>query len=47
MTKTGYQASDTCHFYKLQPFLSIEEIRVDIVALEKEIEGLFQEIIGT
>jgi hypothetical protein len=37
----------TCYFYKPQPLRSLEEIRADILALEKETEGLLEEIIGT
>ena len=44
--KTGYEISFTRYFYKPQPLRSLEEIRADIVALEKETEGLLSEIIG-
>ena len=44
--KTGYEISFTRYFYKLQPLRSLEEIRSDILALEKETEGLLSEIIG-
>ena len=45
--KTGYEISFTRYFYKPQPLRTLEEIRADIVALEKETEGLLGEIIGT
>jgi type I restriction enzyme M protein len=45
--KTGYEISFTRYFYKPQPLRSLEEIRADILALEKETEGLLSEIIGT
>jgi type I restriction enzyme M protein len=45
-TKTGYEVSFNRYFYKPQPLRSLEEIRKDIVALEKETEGLLNEIIG-
>ena len=45
-TKTGYEVSFNRYFYKPQPLRSLEEIRKDIVALEKETEGLLEEIIG-
>jgi len=45
-TKTGYEISFTRHFYKPQPLRTLEEIRADILALEKETEGLLDEIIG-
>jgi type I restriction enzyme M protein len=44
--KTGYEVSFTRHFYKPQPLRTLEEIRADILALEKETEGLLGEIIG-
>ncbi|MBA2590992.1 MAG: SAM-dependent DNA methyltransferase [Gammaproteobacteria bacterium] len=44
--KTGYEISFTRYFYKPQPPRAIEEIRADILALEKETEGLLGEIIG-
>ena len=45
-TEIGYEISFTRHFYKPQPLRSLEEIRADILALEKETEGLLGEIIG-
>ncbi len=44
--KTGYEISFTRQFYKPQPLRTLEEIRADILALEKETEGLLGEIIG-
>ncbi len=44
--KIGYEISFTRHFYKPQPMRTLEEIRADILALEKETEGLLSEIIG-
>ena len=44
--KTGYEVSFTRYFYRPQPLRSLEEIRTDILALEKETEGLLREIIG-
>ena len=44
--KIGYEISFTRYFYKPQPMRSLEEIRADILALEKETEGLLAEIIG-
>ena len=44
--KTGYEISFTRYFYKPQPMRSLEEIRADILALEKETKGLLGEIIG-
>jgi len=45
-TKIGYEISFTRYFYKPQPLRTLEEIRADILALEKETEGLLGEIIG-
>lgn len=44
--KTGYEISFPRFFYKPKPMRTLEEIRADIVALEKETEGLLDEIIG-
>jgi type I restriction enzyme M protein len=44
--KIGYEVSFTRYFYKPEPMRSLEEIRADILALEKETEGLLDEIIG-
>ena len=43
-TKIGYEISFTRHFYKPQPLRTLEEISADILALEKETEGLLSEI---
>ena len=44
--KIGYEISFTRYFYKPQPMRTLGEIRSDILALEKETEGLLGEIIG-
>jgi type I restriction enzyme M protein len=44
--KTGYEISFTRYFYKPQPLRTLAEIRADILALERETEGLLAEIIG-
>ena len=44
--KIGYEVSFTRYFYKPQPLRSLKEIRADILALEKETEGLLVEIVG-
>jgi len=44
--KIGCEISFTRYFYKPKPMRSLEEIRADILALEKETEGLLNEIIG-
>jgi len=38
--KVGYEISFTRHFYKPQPLRTLEEISADILAIEKEAEGL-------
>ena len=43
--KIGYEISFTRYFYKPQPLRSLEEIRADILALERETEGLLAGII--
>ena len=45
--KTGYEISFTRLFYKPQPLRPLEEIRADILALERETEGLLAEIVGS
>jgi type I restriction enzyme M protein len=44
--RTGYEISFTRHFYRPKSLRTLEEIRADILALEKETEGLLVEIIG-
>lgn len=44
--KVGYEISFTRHFYKPQPLRTLEEIRADILALEKESEGLLDEVLA-
>lgn len=44
-TTIGYEISFTRVFYKYQPLRSLEEIIADIMALEKETEGLLHEIV--
>ena len=44
--KIGYEISFTRYFYKPQPMRTLEEIRKDILALQKETEGLLDEILG-
>jgi type I restriction enzyme M protein len=44
--KVGYEISFTRHFFKPQALRSLEEIRADILAAEKETEGLLAEIVG-
>ena len=45
-TRIGYEISFNRYFYKPQPLRSLEEIRADILAVNKETEGLLAEIIG-
>jgi type I restriction enzyme M protein len=39
-TKIGYEVSFTRHFYKPQPLRTLDEIAADILAVEREAEGL-------
>lgn len=43
--KVGYEISFARYFYKQKPMRMLEEIRADIVALEKETKGLLESII--
>jgi type I restriction enzyme M protein len=45
-TKVGYEINFTKYFYKYKPLRPLEEIRADILALEKETDGLLAEVIG-
>jgi type I restriction enzyme M protein len=44
--KIGYEISFTRYFYKPQPMRTLEEIRADILALQKETEGLLDGFLG-
>ncbi|MFA5261779.1 MAG: class I SAM-dependent DNA methyltransferase [Candidatus Omnitrophota bacterium] len=43
--KTGYEINFTKEFYKYKPLRSLDEIRRDILKLEKEMEGLLPEVL--
>ncbi|MER9868761.1 type I restriction-modification system subunit M [Mesorhizobium sp. M0136] len=45
-TQIGYEISFTRHFYKPKPLRTLEEIRADILALERETDGLLAEVVG-
>jgi len=45
-TKIGYEISFNRYFYKSPPLRTLEEIQTDILAVERETEGLLAEIIG-
>jgi type I restriction enzyme M protein len=45
-TKVGYEISFNRYFYKPQPLRTLEEIRADIKSLEKETEGLLDEVVA-
>jgi type I restriction enzyme M protein len=45
-TRIGYEISFNRYFYKPQPLRTLEEIRADILAVERETEGLLARIIG-
>lgn len=44
--RIGYEISFTRYVYKPQPLRSLAEIRADILAVERETEGLLAEIVG-
>ncbi|WPV69202.1 class I SAM-dependent DNA methyltransferase [Chitinophaga sp. LS1] len=44
--KIGYEISFNKYFYRHKPLRSLEEITADILALEKESDGLIQEILN-
>jgi type I restriction enzyme M protein len=44
--KVGYEVSFTRYFYKPQPLRSLDEIRADIRAVERETDGLLAEVLG-
>jgi type I restriction enzyme M protein len=43
----GYEISFARYFYKPQPLRSLAEIRADILAREKDTEGLMAAVLGT
>ncbi|MET3980663.1 type I restriction enzyme M protein [Mucilaginibacter sp. UYP25] len=45
-TKIGYEINFTKYFYQYKPLRSLDEIRKDILALEKETIGLINEVIA-
>ena len=45
-TKIGYEISFTKHFYKPVQLRELSEIVADIRALERETEGLLDEVLG-
>ena len=44
-TKIGYEISFTRHFYKPKPLRTLEQISADILAIEKEAEGLLDDLL--
>ena len=45
-TKVGYEINFTKYFYEYKPLRSLAEIRADILALEKETDGLLNEVLN-
>ena len=45
--KVGYEISFTRYFYKPALLRPLDEIRADILALEREADGLLAEIVGS
>jgi len=44
--KIGYEISFNKYFYRHKPLCSMEAVAADILALEKQAEGLIAEILG-
>ena len=44
--KAGYEINFNRYFYKPKALRSLEEIRADLLAVEKEAEGVLAEILG-
>jgi type I restriction enzyme M protein len=44
-TKIGYEISFTRYFYKPQPLRTLEEIRADIEKIERETDGLLDQVL--
>jgi type I restriction enzyme M protein len=44
-TKIGYEISFTRYFYKPQPLRTLQEIRADIEAIERETDGLLEQVL--
>jgi len=45
-TKIGYEISFARYFYRPAPLRTLEEIRADILSLERQTEGLLHKIVG-
>jgi type I restriction enzyme M protein len=45
-TKIGYEISFNKYFYRHKPLRSMEEVARDIIALERQAEGLIADILG-
>ena len=45
--RVGYEINFNRHFYKPQPMRSLEEIRADILALERETDGIISNLIAS
>lgn len=45
-TKVGYEINFTKYFYKYKPLRSLAEIQADILALEKETDGMIRQVAG-
>ena len=44
--KIGYEISFNKYFYRHKPLRSLEEVTRDILALEKQADGLIADILG-
>ena len=46
VVKVGYEITFSRYFYKPEPMRSLEEIRADIISLERETEGVLDELLS-
>jgi len=45
-TKVGYEINFTKYFYQYKPLRSLDDIRADILKLEKETDGMIAEVLN-
>jgi type I restriction enzyme M protein len=45
-TKVGYEINFTKYFYEYKPLRSLAEIRAEILAIEKETDGMIRQVVG-
>lgn len=45
-TKVGYEINFTKYFYQYKPLRTLDDIRADILKLEKETGGMIKEVLN-